>query len=488
MTEETHCRGAHLTQKFLELDHPPSPLETQEDFFTKSQQNGLKRLERIFTRKKLFPEFAGFKLRANVLIVGQTGVGKTELVRRFASEQGLEVCSIPCNSWIPHGAGTTPHTVSRIGDFVLAKKGRALILFDEVDKILPRDGAYCNSWTLGIFGEILAVLDGDGRLETMGWEASHMDALKEAFIVGAGAFQHLATAAAERKPGIGFQSLEPEASPHYSETILTKGLPPEIASRFSSEFVILDTPTVEECAEGIARMREKIIGAAKLEPTVIAMLSRQAAGSGLGMRWFENYALKLVDEMFTQEPGDGPAEPLLQMTEPLRRLVAKKISNGSGSSVKKSQGPVMPQNWSRKVALGHDNVELRRLAYAASVALKRLHHRARLKSDDLQNGTNTLFAKSGAHAGLLTQVHALGWSCAAYFHAGCTKSDAFGHEANFEGSLNLAAELEKLVHDFGEELESACIWAMALDAATATTAFATEWSNTSKEEQGQPAW
>lgn len=477
-----------MNQTDLGLDLPQSSQKSEtekkasDEFWTGSQQLALKRLNRIYALKKLMPEIGGVKLRTHVLMVGQTGVGKTELVRRFARDLRMELCSIPCNSWIPHGAATTPHTVGVIGQFVLANRGRALVYFDEIDKILPQEGAYQNAWNLGIFGEILAVLDGDGRLSTMGWNQDNLAALKEAYVVGAGAFQHLATAQTERKPGIGFGSFEPETQPHYSESILARGLPPEVATRFNAEILVLESPTPEECAQGIARLHRDLPGVPLLQPQALRQLSQEAASSGLGMRWFECYAMKLADQILPQDAKcvqSGPAVATVtpEKSESLSSILEKAGVTSSTDNHKPTPAPSMSGSWTRTVPLGSNYAELRKRAFAASAALKRFYHRAKFKREDLQQGTNTLFEKRGMHCGLMTEVYALGWSCMNYFHAKCTKSDAFGHEVNFARALVVANELERLVIEYGDELDSAHIWQIALDAAMATAAFGIEWTN-----------
>ncbi|MDX6766885.1 MAG: AAA family ATPase [Candidatus Methylacidiphilales bacterium] len=298
---------------------------------TASQAAALKSLQRNFAVKCLMPKVGSVKVRTHTLLVGPTGVGKTEVIRRFAGEMGLASMTIPCNSWIPWGAATQPSSLTTVATFIGASDSKKKLLFlDEVDKTVPpgAGGAYGSSWALGVFGEVLALLDGDGRLKGVGWSDEHIARFADVFVVGAGAFQQLATQqkeedAAANRPQVGFAVGDPVKldPPHYSRKVNGQGLPPEIASRFAADVVMLEPPTEAEYVRGIIRIHSAFKGekGKKIPDTEIRSLAKAAVDSNQGMRWFESYCLRLAADAvekdipllkpFNLSPGPFPAPP-----------------------------------------------------------------------------------------------------------------------------------------------------------------------------------
>ncbi len=157
---------------------------------TRAQAQGLERREQL-TLVRGSESYAGFKLRNRALIIGASGSGKTQILQTLSQRLDLPLFCCNTGSWIVFGAGTRPHTLKVCRDFIRHNDG-AIFFLDELDKSLPSgSGVRSSSWSQAVFGEIIALLDGQ-RLEMMGWDVSDVEKLTRNFTVhAAGAWQHL---------------------------------------------------------------------------------------------------------------------------------------------------------------------------------------------------------------------------------------------------------------------------------------------------------
>lgn len=266
--------------------------------FTGSQKQALHKLLRTWNYKQLGSSLADISLRTHALMIGETGCGKTEVVRRFCKGHSLKFLSIACNSWIPHGAAAQPPTLQVVLQFI-RNHSEGIIFLDEIDKAIPHAGGYSSSWTGGVFGEILAVLDGDERLQTSGWTTNDAIKLKEHFLcLGAGAFQFLADQLRTVKPRLGFSSGENEPAAHYAKRLAqaSEFIPREVLSRFSLDWILLDYPSSGDYEIGMDRIRSELeLSTLSIEET--KKLTQEAIESRSGMRWLEVYLTRCLDDM-----------------------------------------------------------------------------------------------------------------------------------------------------------------------------------------------
>lgn len=270
----------------------PSLSAPLEPFATTSQRAAVPRLEQLYQAGMRNLNLGGIRPRTKPLLVGPSGCGKSAAVRLLAGKLGLETLSVNASSWIVYGAKQDQYTLTGIRDFVHRQWERGgLIFIDEIDKAVPRDGAPLEHWSLSVFTELLAALDGDRRLLTMGWSEEILNIFTSGLflVVGAGAWQHLNKEA--KAPVIGFGEQEQVS---YNEMIVANfGIPGEIGLRFCQDFIVIEPPTTEDFERGICLIHE----ADKLpSPSVkeCHQLAQTASDSNYGVRWLENYALKLT--------------------------------------------------------------------------------------------------------------------------------------------------------------------------------------------------
>lgn len=496
--------------------------------WTVGQTNALATLRRNYAVKCLMPMVGAVRLRTHTLLVGTTGVGKTAVVQRFAKEMNMEMLSVACNSWIPYGANTQPCTLYSLGDFLSSGEPKVLFL-DEVDKTIPVSAAYGSSWSLGVFGEVLALLDADGRLKNFKWTDAHIAGLSRAFIIGAGAFQNLADdqkkTQAHIKPPVGFMAEDTANGDHlhYSQSVYGKGLPPEIASRFCADVLVLPGPTVEEYKRGIEQLHR---GRRKGKPDVIAIqrLAEEAVRSGHGMRWFESYAMGIaaervgkMSEKCVERPGLFPLRnklPSLAMnsvasndtSEPASSTDAPSSSPSAatqrpphikGRTIEKSHGnpPVMPVQWKQAVEPMANQYGVRCRALAAARSLRELIWHANLHSKQLENGENEMFGNDDENpimrsSNLLILLGATQWSLEDYWRPQATIKDLYGHEHNFGYIPTLIRDLERNLESYALEYSNIGLGKYLLDTTSSMREFAVEWALwTSKHESPEePEW
>ncbi|MEI9998790.1 MAG: AAA family ATPase [Verrucomicrobiota bacterium] len=252
---------------------------------TKSQAAALAVLFELYQLQGQ-PERGGVVPRNKPLLVGPSGVGKTAVVRRLCDLEKADLLVVNAGSWIPFGASTHPHTLTVIRNFVAARE-RACLMIDEIDKACPHQGnAFAHSWSLGVFTEIVSLLDADLKLTTAGWNREQIDHFKRSiFMVGAGTWQKLTA-----KEGADVSGIAPEPE--------TYEIPEEILFRFNPALIRLRPPERDDYVHAIRRVRESL-ELPVLDSTEMKRLVESAVGSRIGMRWIEHYLTQLL----MQHPG-----------------------------------------------------------------------------------------------------------------------------------------------------------------------------------------
>lgn len=249
------------------------PKAKEPEFLTRSQQAGL---ERMLALAKLHFEGGtrhGVQLRTWPLLVGPSGVGKSNLARRLAAELGgLPVTKLSYGEWLVSGARTDMTTLQRLR-VALEKHDRQILFIDELDKV----HATSDPWSRALLTELFGVIDRQlGVVEgsRSGWTPELLQKLRDrVFIIGAGTWQDLWRGSSG---GIGFGGRA--QSPDMTDRIRRANvIPIELLNRFNADWVVLEPYTAQDFAE--------IVEGLKLPPGVLDPMA--AAESGYNFRAVE---------------------------------------------------------------------------------------------------------------------------------------------------------------------------------------------------------
>ncbi|MFZ5497223.1 MAG: AAA family ATPase [Verrucomicrobiota bacterium] len=172
-------------------------------FLTRSQRAGLGRMLGL---AKLHFEGAvrhGVRLRTWPLLVGPSGVGKSNLARRLAAALGgLPVTKLSYGEWLVSGARTDVTTLQRLR-LALEKYDRQILFIDELDKV----HATPDPWSRALLTELFGVLDrqlATAEGSRCGWSQELLRKFQEkVFIVGAGTWQDVWRGQGSRSIGFG---------------------------------------------------------------------------------------------------------------------------------------------------------------------------------------------------------------------------------------------------------------------------------------------
>ena len=215
-------------------------------------------------------------------------------------------------------------------DFIRHNDG-GIFFLDELDKSLPSgSGVRSSSWSQAVFGEIIALLDGQ-RLDMMGWDVSDVEKLMRNFTVhGAGAWQHL-VADARRRPQqgpLGFGTNANHSAPSYLEKVLADdAVPQEILYRFHPQPIFIPAPTEDDFRTALVAIHQS------LGVTTMAVdgLVSQAVESGMGMRWIEGYVTDLVVRQPELRQKGANVAPMA--TKRSQRKISIELSTDSAEKV-----------------------------------------------------------------------------------------------------------------------------------------------------------
>lgn len=301
-----------------------APPGRTEPTLTASQRAVVSELKKMLYLKIYHPNKAkSVRLRSHILIAGPSGTGKSEAVRHFAQNLRLPLMGISLMNWTVFGAKAEPHTGRCLNAF-LSQHDYGVIFLDEINKL--RNEHLENSWFMGVFSEVLCLLDADDRLEGIGIEPDNIRKLRESFlIIAAGAWQDEWNAC-QPKPTAGFiPTVQSKAEQQlaFDRAVTQSGglLPEELLFRFNEKVLFVQAPTTEEISERIAWVREEV-GACKLSPPRLAELAWKCEQSGRALRWLEAY----LNEVFEESQLARHVDILLSATE-IKRTIAERNPN-----------------------------------------------------------------------------------------------------------------------------------------------------------------
>jgi hypothetical protein len=302
------------------FDEPSAPkAETEKEWIgprhlTASQAAALSRLADL-ARLRGQPDRGGITLRNKPLIVGPSGCGKTALVRRLCDLEELPLLVVNSANWVPQGAAISagPQTLSLIRRFVQTNPVGCVML-DEIDKCCPGKSTFDSSWSLGVFSEILALCDADGKLQTSGWGGEQIGRLREFVVVGAGAWtKHVAKKGESESPG---------DEGYVNRIVEQAGIPDEILLRFHPQIVEITSPSAKDLALAVRRIRADLSLPA-LTGEEEARLGEQGARSRHGMRWAEAY----LAELLIRSPQSRKEKPTPAKPAPRGTTISRQDAN-----------------------------------------------------------------------------------------------------------------------------------------------------------------
>jgi hypothetical protein len=308
-----------VTNNRLVHKFPDDSTETEPEgprHLTSSQAAALRRLSNLASLQGV-GEKAGILVRNKPLIIGPSGSGKSAIVCRLATLEGLPLLVINAGTWIVYGAYTNPHTVTVIRRFIRSHR-RSILFIDEIDKIVGGEMAFSHGWSLSVLAECIGILDSDKKLAVCGWKTSDVEHLrKSCFVIGAGAWQ-LHAAKARRERNVAYADLVAENA----------GIPEEVLFRFNPGLIQILPPGEKDFRQSIRRIRAELSLPA-LSVAEETTLVTEAVESLRGMRWAEQYLADLLitnpredEEVSEEESNLGEPKAQISRVEYQQRLDA----------------------------------------------------------------------------------------------------------------------------------------------------------------------
>ncbi len=235
--------------------------------------------------------YGGVKLRTQALVVGPSGSGKTHVVFDAAKTLGVAVYAINVQNWIVRGARYGQSITLDLVKTFVTDHDAGIIFLDEINKLSVQHTNE-NAWSADLFSEAMALLDGDEKLQGMGFSEELMKKLQSSFlIVSAGAFQDLWRQTENHT--VTFTDIELGRSDYATSIRNQQLVPEELLNRFNEELLVIDPPSSEDFAKAIGRIR-KSAGLPELPIREMNALTEEAVRSEKNMRWLEAYTTRMA--------------------------------------------------------------------------------------------------------------------------------------------------------------------------------------------------
>ena len=251
--------------------------------------------------------------RFNVLLIGPTGLGKTQIVRRVAEALSLPMFEVGTSNWMPlgtHHRGACP-TWPSLFRFLIQNQ-RGIIFLDEVDKIAGR-----SEWSVFVRTEVFELLDrtlprdivdgdydGDGYAKTPSLD-SKTRRLAEGrlrrgiLICAAGAFQELWEQSNSRP--LGFAVANGDAITHVpAHDALSRALPRELVNRFRGRLLHLRPLNRGDYISMLEATASELPEELRIEFLRLGYRSIDSAIEGqLAVRWLEEVITQTLAKIVT---------------------------------------------------------------------------------------------------------------------------------------------------------------------------------------------
>lgn len=247
---------------------------------TASQARIAEQLRRFARLSFAPPPSLGVKLRLNPLLIGPSGVGKTELVRQLGADLGIPVLKFTVGDWVPLGARNGTPTLQVLRQ-ALDQEQQLVLHLDELEKF--GCGIETSTWVASVMTEMFGILD---RRPDGDWKPEQADRLqRNVLMVGSGTWQNLWDKG-EAKIGFGARS---GAADLAERVRAARVIPAELLNRFNADWQVIEPYTAEDFVQ--------LVEALGLPPDLID--PDEAAESRLNFRYVENAvtaeALKTAD-------------------------------------------------------------------------------------------------------------------------------------------------------------------------------------------------
>ena len=278
------------------------------------------------------------KRKSNMLLIGPTGTGKTEIVRLIAKELNIPI--LIANAASLTQSGYTGESVDDIlknlittcnGDIKKAEKG--IIILDELDKLAGNIFGNDTIATSGVQDELLKLIEDGTYYLNMGEFPNDKRICintKDITFIGAGAFDDLNTKIKPNKVIGGFNQQPNNNSSDIkseitNEALIKYGLKPELVGRLSNIIKlnpltkedliqIMKNPNNDTINEKI-RILSNLNITTKIEDNVYEQLANDAIKKNVGARGIINSVETLFNSAMLEVSKDSNAYQELILTE-----------------------------------------------------------------------------------------------------------------------------------------------------------------------------
>lgn len=263
-------------------------------------------------------------VRSFGVLIGETGVGKTEILRRFAEMIDCPIIRINSAEFVPNGwKGNTLSSVigSYLSKYSEKKIERAIIIISEIDKIIHHKTSERSDksmdYDIDVCREIMKFADEDTSIHICGDFTSYSINVSGILILLDGAFYGLSEIIkrrVEKKEKGLYQTSHPHEEENYylpqvcSQDLIAYGFPPELLSRVGM-YIVLNRPDATFIKQvltyaknnvlerNIAFCKDHGIELSFSDDAIMAICSI-CANSTLGVRYANTIVTEVLNSMY----------------------------------------------------------------------------------------------------------------------------------------------------------------------------------------------